>query len=179
MKKEEDKTHTSTQKCESISSLSPEHFTFHKIGIWSSTYLLRTTLRFGNTGNQGMLFLPKTPHISLRVGRRWSNCPTIVRTIHLERLESTIGESQTTFEKKTCKNSEIGTWTGSRKYSGKGCSVSRLHKTRDEMPISPISRNQGMSQLIQSTYWLEYYVVHKVSAGYEHWCNSWSTEPLL
>ena len=68
--KKKDKTHTSTQKswnkglklkvqkfskCESISSLSPEHFTFHKIGIWSSTNFLRTTLRLGNTGNQGML----------------------------------------------------------------------------------------------------------------------------
>ena len=66
--KKKDKTHTSTQKswnkglkrpkfskCESISSLSPEHSTFHKIGIWSSTNLLWTTLRLGNTGNQGML----------------------------------------------------------------------------------------------------------------------------
>ena len=66
--KEKDKTHTSTQKswnkglkrpkfskCESISSLSPKHFTFHKIGIWSSTNLLGTTLRLGNTSNQGML----------------------------------------------------------------------------------------------------------------------------
>jgi len=35
-------------------SLSPGHLWFHKIGIWSSTYLLRTTLRLGNTGNQGM-----------------------------------------------------------------------------------------------------------------------------
>ena len=33
-------------------SLSPEHLWFHKIGIWSSTYLLRTTLRLGNIGNQ-------------------------------------------------------------------------------------------------------------------------------
>ena len=101
-----DKTHTSTQKSWnkglkrpkfslSVSPFppSPEHFTFLKIWIWSSTNLLRTTLWLGNTGNQGMLFLPKTPHISLRVGRRWSNCPTMVRTIHLERLESTIGES--------------------------------------------------------------------------------------
>ena len=78
---------------------------------------------------------------------------------------------------KTCKNSEIGTWTGGRKYSGESCSISQPPKTRDEMRVSPISRNQGMSQLIQSTYGLEYYVVHKVSAGYEHWCNSWSTEP--
>ena len=58
------KTHTSTQKswnkglkrpkftkCESISSLSPEHFTFHKIGIWSSANLLGTTIRLGNIGN--------------------------------------------------------------------------------------------------------------------------------
>ena len=80
-------------KCESISSLSPEYFTFHKIGIWSSTNLWRTTLWLGNTGNQGMIFLPKTPHISLRIGRRWSKFPTMVRIIHLERLESTIGES--------------------------------------------------------------------------------------
>ena len=35
-------------------SLSPEHSWFHKIRIWSSTYLLRTTLRLGNIGNQGM-----------------------------------------------------------------------------------------------------------------------------
>ena len=35
-------------------SLSPEHLWLHKIRIWSSTYLLRTTLRLGNTGNQGM-----------------------------------------------------------------------------------------------------------------------------
>ena len=42
-------------KCESISSLFPEHFTFHKIEIWSSTNLLRTTLRLSNIGNQGML----------------------------------------------------------------------------------------------------------------------------
>ena len=67
-KNKRDKTHTSTQKswnkvlkrpkfskCESISSLSPENSTFHKIGIWLSTNLLRTTLRLGNTGNQGML----------------------------------------------------------------------------------------------------------------------------
>ena len=66
--KKEDKTHTSTQKswnkglkrpklskCESISSFSPKHFTFHKIGIWSSTNLLWTTLRLGKTSNQGML----------------------------------------------------------------------------------------------------------------------------
>ena len=52
-------------KCESISSLSPEHFTFHKIGIWLSTNLLRTTLWLGNTGNQGMLFLPKTTQVAL------------------------------------------------------------------------------------------------------------------
>ena len=35
-------------------SISPEHLWFHKIGIWSSTYLLQTTLQLGNTGNQGM-----------------------------------------------------------------------------------------------------------------------------
>ena len=72
-KNQRDKTHTSTQKswnkglkqkdqnfskCESISSLSPEHFTFHKIGIWSSSNLLRTTLRLGKIGNQGMLHSP-------------------------------------------------------------------------------------------------------------------------
>ena len=63
--KKKDKTHTSTQKswnkglkrpkfskCESISSLSPD---VHKIGIWSSTNLLWTTIRLGDTGNQGML----------------------------------------------------------------------------------------------------------------------------
>ena len=55
-------------------SLSPGHLWFHKIGIWSSTYLLRTTLRLGNIGNQGMsLFLPITPDISLRLGRSWSS----------------------------------------------------------------------------------------------------------
>ena len=66
--KKKDKIHTSTQKswnkglkrpkfskCEFISSLSPEHFTSHKIGIWSSTNLLWTTLRLDNIGNQGML----------------------------------------------------------------------------------------------------------------------------
>ena len=82
-KRERDKTHTSTQKswnkelkqkdqkfskCESIFSLSPEHFTFHKIGIWSSTNLLRTTLRLGNTNNQGMLHSPYLKlHISALV----------------------------------------------------------------------------------------------------------------
>ena len=35
-------------------SLSPKHLWLHKIEIWSSTYLLRTTLRLGNTGDQGM-----------------------------------------------------------------------------------------------------------------------------
>jgi hypothetical protein len=35
----------------------------------------------------------ETPHISLRVGRRRSKFLTMVRIIHLERLESTIGES--------------------------------------------------------------------------------------
>ena len=35
-------------------SLSLEHLWLHKIGIWSSTYLLWTTLWLGNTGNQGM-----------------------------------------------------------------------------------------------------------------------------
>ena len=42
-------------KCESISSLSPKHLKFHKIRIWSSTYLSRSTLWLGNIGNQGML----------------------------------------------------------------------------------------------------------------------------
>ena len=79
---------------------------------------------------------------------------------------------------KNLQNSEIGNWTGGRKYSGEG-SISQPPKTRDEMRVSLISRNQGMSQLIQSTYGLEYYVVHKVSTRYKHWCNSWSTEPLL
>ena len=51
-------------KCESIYALSPEHFTFHKIGIWSSTNLLRTTLRLGNTGNQGILDSYPKLHIS-------------------------------------------------------------------------------------------------------------------
>ena len=85
-------------KSESISSLSPEHFTFHKIRILSSTNLLQTTIQLSNTGNQGMLHsLPETPHISLRVRRRWSKFPTMVRITHLGRLESTIGESLTTF----------------------------------------------------------------------------------
>ena len=68
--KKKDKTHSSTQKSwnkglkykdqkfskrESISSLPPEHFTFHKIRIWSNTNLLRTTLRLGNISIQGML----------------------------------------------------------------------------------------------------------------------------
>jgi len=46
-----------------------------------------------------MIFLPKTPHISLRIGRRWSKFLTMVRIIHFERFESTIGEPLTTFSK--------------------------------------------------------------------------------
>ena len=47
-----------TQKCFQKEwvhfSLSHKYLRFHKIGIWLSTYLLRATLRLGNTGNQGM-----------------------------------------------------------------------------------------------------------------------------
>ena len=52
---------SSNKKTRDVLSMSPfppsplNIFTFHKIGIWSSTNLLRTTLRLGNTGNQGML----------------------------------------------------------------------------------------------------------------------------
>ena len=133
--------------------ISPQWTYPHKIGVWSSTNLLRTTLRLGNTGNQGMLFLPKTPHISLRVGRRWSNCPTMVRIIHLERLESTIGESWTTFWK-LAKYSEIGTWTGSRKYFGKGYSISQPPKTRDEMPISTIYQKPRYEPTYSKYIWV-------------------------
>jgi len=88
--KKETNPYQTFSKCESIFALSFEYFTFHKIGILSN--LLRTTLRLGSNCKQGMLhsYYAKLHISSLEYEEDGQNFPTI---IHLEELESTIGES--------------------------------------------------------------------------------------
>ena len=131
--KKETNPYQTFSKCESIFALSFEYFTFHKIGILSN--LLRTTLRLGSNCKQGMLhsYYAKLHISSLEYEEDGQNFPTI---IHLEELESTIGESWTTFKKyykifQDRKNMK-------QEIFHESCSVSQPPKVKEEMRVSPI-----------------------------------------
>ena len=110
-----------------------------KIGIWLSSNPSRIIIRLGNIGNQGMRHSPylQTPHISLRSREKRVKTPTpcehhthwVSREYHWE--------TWTSFEK-ILQNSELGTWTSSRKHSGEGCSVLQPLKTKGWKWICPI-----------------------------------------
>ena len=119
-----------------------------KIEIWLSSNPSRIIIRLGNIGNQGMRHFPTYKlHISaLGVGKRGSktstpcedHTPWVTRGYHWETWAS--------LKKKSCKNSELGTWTSSRKYSGEGCSVLQPLKTKGWKQMHPIFQNLRYEQ---------------------------------
>ena len=114
-----------------------------KIGIWLSSNPSRIIIRLGNIGNQGMRHSPylQTPHISLRSReKKVKNSDPMWGSYTLSDSRVPLG-NLSFFEKKSCKNSELGTWTSSRKYSGEGCSVLQPLKTKGWKQIRPIFQN--------------------------------------
>ena len=115
--------------------------TFHKIGICLSFSPSWITIRLGNTGNQGMQHsaYPWTPHISLRGRKKRVKTPTPCEDHTPWETREYHWETWTSFEK-ILQNSELGTWTSSRKHSGEGCSVLQPLKTEGwkmNMPYPP------------------------------------------
>ena len=113
-----------------------------KIGIWLSSNPSRIIIRLGNIGNQGMRHSPylQTPHISLRSREKrvknsnpmWGSYTSSDSRVPLGNLN---------FFWKVLQNSELGTWTSSRKYSGEGCSVLQPLKTKRWKWIRSILQN--------------------------------------
>ena len=113
-----------------------------KIGIWLSSNPSRIIIRLGNIGNQGMRHSPylQTPHISLRSReKRVKNSDPMWGSYTLSDSRVPLGNQN--FFWKILQNSELGTWTGNRKHSGKGCSVLQPLKTKGWKQIRPILQN--------------------------------------
>lgn len=99
----------------------------------------------------------------------------MVRIIHLEWLESAVGEDFNHL----CKNYilELEPEQLQENFSDDH-SDSQPFMTRSDEWVSP-KGTTGMNALVptySSTYGLEWRFVHRVIAEYKHWCNAWSTK---